>query len=578
MSSQTAEAATRRGTAYLRKHQLKSGGFTIICDHPDRVKIPLTVDLGIHALMLNALSTSNEPDAKVVANGLAAYLERTIKLLAKTTFRDIDSYVLFYGLAVLYEHSPISLPPSVIATAVHTLVANEQSPGGPYCNALDNHTAKPDWLTNVSISRFIHHVGGPFPKLTAYITKTPPDHSRYYTDAWPLLFFDAINAQRSPSPNHIPLPGTIASQLPDGSWPITYIHKDPFGKSELLYGSVGLSTAVAIINLAQAKSIVNTAATPDYYSKLAGVAQTDVATLDPLIGTTLQAKLAKLISADTTCEIGPLAERFADALLLPHRPKPKVLQTLGLANLYNWVAYTIYDDFLDDEGDPALLSAANVALRKAVGLFTKAVPNRRFMKLVTQTFDTIDAANAWELANCRFAVRKNTIQIGTIPDYTDLHSLHDRSLSHGLPILGALLAVDPALDAHILVKVQNALKSYLIVRQLNDDLCDWKDDLAAGHISYVVAQVLRSGNVTPGKQQLSSLLDDLEQTFWEQSLPHIDMVIQLHASQAKQYMADSKVVDVSNVITHLIDDLADVASRMQAERQQASDFLHAFQS
>ncbi len=579
MNNQTTKSALELTVDYLIQNQQKDGSFRTVCNRPGHTKIPLTVDLGIHSLTLDAMSRIQDRRVQPVIDRLASYLLRIITPHAATRFNDLDSYVLFYALSVLYEHDTACLPPDLIAIAIKHLVDTEQTPGGPYYNALDDRTTQPDWLSNVSISRFIHHLGGPFPKLTAYIEQVPAAHSRYYTAAWPLFFLNPSHRPRTANQHQVTTPKNIAApQLPDRSWPVVYIHKNPHGKPGLLYGSAGLTAAAMIARAEHTQPKATNDTSPNYYTRLAEAVRTDTAMLDPLIGRTLQGRLEKLISADTAYEIGPFAARFADALCTLHQPDPRILRALGLANLYNWMAYTIYDDFLDDEGDPHLLSAANTALRRAVALFCEAVPSSAFARRVTQTFNIIDTANAWELKQCRFAVDGGTIHIKSLPDYGDLQNLHNRSLSHGLPVIGTLLAAGLPIDDPTVTTIYTSFKHYLIIRQLNDDLCDWRDDLQAGHISYVVARVLRDTKIPPGKRLLRSLQAKLEPVFWEQSLPHIDSLVQHHAAQATQLLIGSNILRPDNFVLQLIHNLADSSAQMRAKHRQTNDFLQAFQA
>jgi len=570
MTKQIAEADIHNGLSYIIRSQQKDGSFAITTNNPDSVQVPLTCTLGIHALLLDVLCTIREPRLTPVINRLAAYLKTT---LAASPLDSLDSYVLFYGLAVLYEYDVAVLPPDIIAGAVKSLIANEQAPGGPYRNALDSPSLEPDWLTNMAVSRFIHHVGGPFPNLAAFLDAIPTGYNRYYTTAWPLSF---AGATHKPAFRHAKV--RAIPQLPNGSWPIEYVQQDPHDKSSFAYGSVALSTAHMIAHFTRTPSIVTASNFAAPYKRLAAAAHADAAKLDPLIAEVLQTRLAKLIAADTSCEIGLLALRFTDALHTPHTPNTQILEKLGLANVYNWVAYTIYDDFLDDEGDPLLLSAANVALRKTVQIFSEVLPDPIFKAHVQHTFDTIDTANAWEVTHCRFTIQANTIQIGAIPDYGDLHYLHDRSLSHRLPIIGTLLVAGFSLTGREVTAIADSFRHYLIIRQLNDDLCDWQDDLYAGHISYVVAQLLHDAQIAPGRQPLNSLYSKLQRVFWAQSLPKLDSLLQQHAAIARQFLDRSMIVNPDNLIAQLIDNLADAAVKMQAEHQQANDFLHAFKA
>jgi len=571
MSRQTAENIARQGIDYLICSQRANGSFVIACNNPVGAVIPPAVNLGIHALLLDILSSLRNPELQTVIDGIATYLTHSTAPLLNNKAKESDSYSLFYSLSVLYEYDSTILRPEVIAAAVQLLIDLEQTPGGPYYNALDARTIAPDWLTNVSISRFIHQLGGPFPKLAAFLEESSVDFSRYYTVSWPLEFSCAAL-----KPNGTWRQAAQATPpFADGSWQIEYTHKDPASTSGLLYGSSSLSVALGLkssLKPAPAQTI------QDHYSQLTVNAYADIAKLDPLIGDILKTRLTRLIAADTNYEIGPLAERFATSLSVPQRPEPGTLQTLGLANLYNWLAYTIYDDFLDDEGDPHLLSAANVALRKAVDLFCKAVPDEAFKNLVLQTFDAIDIANTWEINYCRFVVDEDVLSVQTLPDYTNLRCLHDRSLSHGLPIIGTLLAAGMPAGSVEVTTLTEVVKQYLVIRQLNDDLCDWKDDLRNGHISYVVAQVLKDAKTPLRKTPLKTLLPRLEQTFWNDSLAHIDALLQSQATKAQQSLASCTMIAQDNILAQLIDSLASVATRMRAEHQQTDNFLEAFQA
>ena len=573
MNSQTTEDSLQQGISYLVNHQRKNGSFAIRCSNSKHSKAPLANILSMHALMLDCLLNTGDKRLQSVAERLAAYLSSTLLPLTTTKLATIDSFALFYSLAVIYRHDVTALSPETLASAISGLLAAEQTPGGPYYNALDSRDAAPDWLTNVVIDRFVRSVGGPLPNLSAYLDKEPPSYNRYYTKDWPLSFIDAQRQETSSTQPRHRISVTTALQLSDGSWPIDYICQGE--KANLTYGSAGLSTAAMVANLSSATA---TASDPDYYTQLAGIAQSDAAALDPLIGQVLQSSLTKLITADTTYEIGPLAERFAATLDAPRKPKAQTLQTLGLANLYNWVAYTIYDDFLDDEGDRRLLPAATVAMRKAVQLFGEAVPDPAFAARVQHTFTAIDTANAWELANCRFAVHNNTIQVGAIPSYGKLQVLYGRSLSHGLPIIGTLLAAGFTNDSPAVTAIAHSFQHYLIIRQLNDDLCDWEDDLHNGHISYVVAQLLHDAHIEPGKHPLDSLHTTLQPTFWTKSLAVIDSTLQEHANKARQLLTTSHVLAPDNLILQLTNALADVAQKMDIEHQHTNDFLQEFRS
>ncbi len=292
-------------------------------------------------------------------------------------------------------------------------------------------------------------------------------------------------------------------------------------------------------------------------------------------------KLANLLTLmaqrDRNEEIGLLALRFAPAMA-GKRPPRQTLEILGAANLYNWVAYTIYDDFLDNEGEPAKLPLANTALRTAVQLFEEALCGEAFKAHVHAAFDAVDAANVWELAHCRFAVTDKTITISTLPDYDGLRNLYGRSLTHSLPTIGALAGAGFALDGSMVRTTLSAFKQYLIIRQLNDDLRDWEDDLRAGHISYVVARLLQDAKIPHGAQPLDALVAKLKQTFLYQTLRTICEDILARGEQAHQLLAGVHARNNPNALDELIGRYEQATRRMVTQHGYATTFMRAYKT
>src|SRR5882762_7259741 len=107
-------------------------------------------------------------------------------------------------------------------------------------------------------------------------------------------------------------------------------------------------------------------------------------------------------------------------------------------------------------------------MRRSLALFFAALPkDHDFQAFVEQTFDTIDSANAWELAHCRFPASEQTITITQLPDYGNLAKLAERSLGHTLSPLAILAASNVPIAAKDFTQTQKALRHYLIARQLN---------------------------------------------------------------------------------------------------------------
>lgn len=538
----------------LAEQQQPDGSFAIVGKHAKTP--PFAVRLTLHAFLLDVLHTI--PEAEEISWRLATYL---LKELQANEFTATDTRAVFHALASLYEYDVAIIPAETLAAAVRFLVAHELAPGGPYRNALADGN-EPDFDTNVSICRFIYHFGGPFPQLAEYVAEAQTAVSPYFSSAWPRQHMIAAMRRSMGDAQKV-----VAAHS------TKFLCKDQHDPGAA-YGMPALIDAHALLRGATKKQPTVRPAPKKRF------------TYDRVLACAVAANghnehladlLTRMARGDRNEEIGLLALRLAPTII-GKRPTRRTLEMLGAANLYNWVAYTIYDDFLDDEGEPPKLPTANIALRTAVRLFEEAVHDSSFTAFVRATFDTVDAANVWELAHCRFAIDGNAVTIGTLPDYGDLHNLYGRSLTHGLPTLGALAAAGFAPNSNAARSVFDAFQQYLVIRQLNDDLRDWQNDLRAGHISYVVANTLRDADVTTGTHVIASLIAELKQTFLHQTLPTLCAEMLARGKRAHRLLAGANIVSNPNVIDELISRYEQNAERMITRHGFATAFMEAYKA
>jgi hypothetical protein len=279
-------------------------------------------------------------------------------------------------------------------------------------------------------------------------------------------------------------------------------------------------------------------------------------------------------------EITRLPHRFNGSLTesLPDGPATvRLLDVLGLGNLFGWLAYTIYDDFLDGEGKPRLLPAANAAMRRSLDCFLEAMPeDRGFASLVHRTFDAIDGANAWEQAHCRFDAGDGRLSAGRLPDYGDMSKLAGRSLGHTLPPMGVLAAKGLDMGSAQARNTLEALRHYLIVRQLNDDVHDWPEDLLSGHITPAVAAVLSELGVRPGEHALDELMPEARRQFWHATLPKLCRLMKRHVRLSRKAMEAGGLLRTDNVVNELLDRLEGAVSDALTKQDQAEKFLRQY--
>ncbi|HEX9153493.1 MAG TPA: hypothetical protein VF809_01605, partial [Candidatus Saccharimonadales bacterium] len=267
------------------------------------------------------------------------------------------------------------------------------------------------------------------------------------------------------------------------------------------------------------------------------------------------AVIRRIREADSNFEITLLPQFFADALETPRRILDQCCVDLGVANLCTWVAYTIYDDFIDDEGVPAELPVANVAMRVSLRCFRLVLPgNERYQQYVTDVYAGMDAANAWEIGNCRFAVQDGAVTITKLPRYGRGAVLAQRAFAHALTPM-AILALDSSNDPKKILHIESAFKNYLIARQLNDDVRDWADDIAAGQASFVVAAILRDMRIGRGTYDLSVLLPAMRRCFRRVTAKKMCKHMLRHVAMSRRHFAESQLLRASNDIYTLLDAL-----------------------
>lgn len=544
---------------------------------------------------------------------------------------DLDD--TFCALMALRFHDASLVNADCLGKVVKLLIATESQTGGPYQTWLVPPTSDPVWrdvdlAVNSNVAGFLQLVAGPLPNVTRLMEQAITDSaltSVYYPSVYPIVYYLAraykgpaqaqlaeyiLRQQRDghwETPLHTALAISSLTQLgradacvsgvrylraaqrPNGSWPAEAFCIDPaVGGQQHYNGAPALTTALALEALSrveaaphsprtQTKKAVTTHSSPlrdRIYAKVASELQT----LDNSLAAHCQSMLAKIKQVDEHGEITLLPTFFAAALKTP--PAWAVdtkLADLGRANLYGWMAYTIYDDFLENEGKAELLGVANVALRRSLKTFRACLPEHAaFQQLVERTFDRIDGANAWELANCRFALEQGSVTFSRLPRYGRRARLAERSFGHALTPLAITMATGKGLNHPALTAIRQGLSHYIIARQLSDDLHDWEEDIRQGQASYVVSELLRNLRVRPGTYALSELVPRMRRQFWHHSLRHLCATMTSHIALARRAFMQSGLLTDKNDLFGLLDRLQTGANCTLKDQAEAKDFLTSY--
>ncbi len=544
---------------------------------------------------------------------------------------DLDD--TFCALSALRLHDKNLIGAPVLAQAVKLLLATETTVGGPYRTWLVPDNAKPVWLdvdlaVNSNIAYFLSLASNPLPNLVKLIDQAVIDDklaSPYYPSDYPISYFIARGYHGHQKPAlikkleqlldkahnaleralclsslaRLEAPGDygetldilVALQAPDGSWPAAAICLDPAISNKTYYhGAASLTTALALEALQLHRQIkpattrvvrragAASGSPSAHRQKILKLAHQQCQPLAADLRAMTISSLDKLATGRDGQEIIGLTEALSHSLP-PESSKHSsdMISALSLANLYGWLAYTIYDDFLDEEGKPVLLPVANVAMRNSLDCYRQALPGHpNFNQLVGEIFDVIDGANAWETTHCRLSVQGKRLAIGTLPDYSDLSKLAERSLGHALTPLALLLNQGVSQDSAAFRQLKQAMKHYLIARQLNDDCHDWPDDLRHGHASYAVVKLLTDLDIKPGVHLLSPLLAKMRRHFWRVGLPALCDEMHHHVHLSREALANVDNLKSGNIINRLLDGIEDSIEDTKSQQHQAESFLRQY--
>lgn len=595
----------------------------------------------VPALMLASLSGLDDSAAAKIRRGLAGFLLKqrspgwsfnywaagTPERKSRPYPDDLDD--TFCALAGLYLYDPGLVDGSAMAQAVKLLLAAEAAVGGPYRTWLVPPSSDPVWMdidtaVNANVAFFLGLTGNRLPALDSLMEKVIAAGqfgSPYYPSAYPVIYYlarayDGDSRDRllkeirrlqkqalSPLDTALsissglrvgetrPLAGEIrsllAKQRSDGSWAAGTFCADPSQKGKRYYhGAAALTTTFVLEALALYSGSISPPRSRFEHTlhnepqqAALKLARRQCRELDPVLRRTVRRSLTKLAMGDDGAEIAGLAVLFNQSLLEPLKDRDELLNELGAANLYGWLAYTVYDDVMDGEDKSGLLPAANAALRRSLdGFSNAALDSPSFRILARRIFDTIDGANAWEWSSCRCQVRGDRLKVAGLPDYDDLSRLAERSLGHVLAPLAVLEAAGIAAvgSSGPANRILSAFKHYLIARQLHDDAHDWADDLSHGRITPVVAGILQGMGAIDGTYSLTGLLADGRRQFWHRTLTGLCRTMERHLASSRRDLISSGLLRDTNALYALLDRLGKSIEDTASQQRQARDFLQYY--
>ncbi len=247
-----------------------------------------------------------------------------------------------------------------------------------------------------------------------------------------------------------------------------------------------------------------------------------------------RAKLSTLVShlkqTDASGEISSLSTMFYQSLkpqlkeqcssfsATPDTTIADILSQLDKANVFIWVAYSIYDSILDDKKSVELLPFANHVSNQALSMYLEvssrmpSPSSAQSSKAILHLFSLVHIANSQEFEQNNKSLRvKNKAQHIDVSRTESIDTLFD-----GLANRSIIHCVGPLLLSHLfftssaqLSSITKAFSQYCAARQLLDDIHDWREDIRAGHMTYVVARLLTDASIKPGAHPMAALVSIL---------------------------------------------------------------------
>jgi len=548
------------------------------------------------ALMLSALPASDE-----LHDVRQQFAQSICPHLSTTWITEGETDEVFAVLAALWQYDSTYVTGEYLMCVVQRLIKCEATVGGPYYSGSELCAR-----TNAHIAIFMRLIARPLPKLDRFLADIITTQ-RFSDTKLASTYLLYLLAQASDSPQlaqyvaqhwlkkdwQLPWRKAVAlrilqnklqtfesrgelltlcqAQQRTGFWG----GKPPAKGSLVRDQACFITTALIVAALFDFRHPATQASLADLRHRQRIVARTArrafAGHTEPLRSSGL-AMVQAICQRDINFEITLLAHFFAHAVKMPVIFNESCCTILGPANMLGWIAYLIYDDFLDDEGKGVHLPVANVAMRAALDYFRMALPGGpSFQRYINKVFNIMDQANAWEVRHCRFIVQAGNAVIARLPRYGRGTMLAERSLAHSLGPMAIVMQCLPH-DLKKTRSIETAFRHYLIAKQLADDIHDWVKDMQAGQLSYVVVAILRDMRLKSGTYQLSVLIPAMQHCFGRTTAPKQLRLILRHVTLSRRFFIASQLLRSPNEVYGLLDRLENSTKQSLDHQVKAQSF------
>lgn len=282
---------------------------------------------------------------------------------------------------------------------------------------------------------------------------------------------------------------------------------------------------------------------------------------------------------DRQMSLMPLYMREALGKKGRHIPESLIIE-MGMANIFFWTAFIIYDDFWDEDeaAEPGLLPIANLFARTYTDFFASLFSEKTaFRAFFHDLMDKLDEANAWETRHCRAEKIEGGIRVPkALPNYKHYERKYRPASGHILGPLALLLKAGYSLRSKEAVHLIDYFKHYLIAMQFNDDMHDWEEDLRRGHISTVIDLLVRDAKLEGKKIVIDRDLQQLREVFWFTTLPGAAKKSLAHSRQSRQALLAMRSIEDIAPLERYVRMTETVATEALAEQRRSVAFIGAY--
>ncbi len=433
----------------------------------------------------------------------------------------------FCALSALAEYDKSIINGSVLAIITKRLTMIEEKEGGPYCSPDGNV----DSATNAAIARFLSLFEIELPSLKIFNEQTDETYGIPETET--LKIAKSLSKKKSMEQSE-----NTGSFTAEESKMMEIIYKK-FDERMAIFSPELKSTARVAIDKTISGNRDKQMSLMSFYAKQA---------------------------------LGKKGEQISD----------EIVAEMGLANIFFWTAFIIYDDFWDEDeaAQPRLLPIANIFARHYINYFTTLLPqDSGFSDFFHQIMDNLDAANFWETQYCRTKVEDSAFYVPQIlPDYADYENKFRPASGHILGPVVMLILLGYKIDSPEIKNFIDYFRHYLIAMQINDDAHDWEEDMRRGHISTVVDLLLRDFGRKEGVIDLEKDLPELKKVFWFKTIKKAAEIAVSHTEKSRQALRDTGIFEDIKPLERIIDTSENVAKKALKEQIESVNFLETYKS